>query len=131
MELNKHIIKEFCDWHGIRVIDSNGRAYKYQKVDIKYFTDPENYNKIYEEDAIRYDTEPLYTIQIAESVLQNIAEFEKQVFNHMKETGHYDLFNKLMEQKEKEKYLRDKYPAVKNAYEQYSLMLKLASNGEL
>jgi hypothetical protein len=36
-----------------------------------------------------------------------------------------------MEQKERERALRDKYPAVKKAYEQYSLMLKLAESGEL
>ena len=36
-----------------------------------------------------------------------------------------------MEQKEREKYLRDKYPAVRKAYEQYSLMLKMAESGEL
>jgi hypothetical protein len=36
-----------------------------------------------------------------------------------------------MEQKEEERYLKDKYPAVKKAYEQYSLMLKLAQSGEL
>jgi hypothetical protein len=33
--------------------------------------------------------------------------------------------------KEREKYLKNKYPAVKKAYEQYSLMLKLAESGEL
>jgi hypothetical protein len=36
-----------------------------------------------------------------------------------------------MEQKEREKYLKEKYPAVKKAYEQYSLMLKMAEAGEL
>jgi hypothetical protein len=36
-----------------------------------------------------------------------------------------------MEQKEEEQRLRNKYPAVRKAYEQYSLMLKLAESGEL
>jgi hypothetical protein len=36
-----------------------------------------------------------------------------------------------MKQKEEERYLRDKYPAVKKAYEQYSLMLNMAKSGEL
>jgi hypothetical protein len=49
----------------------------------------------------------------------------------MKQTGHYNLFEVLMEQKEQEQYLRTKYPAVRKAYEQYSLMLKLAESGEL
>jgi hypothetical protein len=53
------------------------------------------------------------------------------VFNNMKKTGHYRLFEVMMDQKEQEAYLRNKYPAVRKAYEQYSLMLKLAESGEL
>ena len=53
------------------------------------------------------------------------------MFNNIKETGHYRMFEMLMQQKEEEKYLREKYPAVKKAYEQYSLILKLAESGEL
>jgi hypothetical protein len=49
----------------------------------------------------------------------------------MKQQGHYNMFETLMEQKQQEKFLRDKYPAVRKAYEQYSLMLKLAQSGEL
>lgn len=81
-------------------------------------------------DVVR-DTEPLYTVEIAESELERIAEFEQQVFNNAKRTGHYNLFEHLMEQKEQEKLLRDRYPAVRKAFEHYSLMLKLAQSGEL
>jgi hypothetical protein len=81
-------------------------------------------------DVVR-DTEPLYTVEIAESELERIAEFEQQVFNNARQTGHYNMFTAVMEQKEEEKYLRNKYAAVKKAYEQYSLMLKLAQSGEL
>ena len=62
---------------------------------------------------------------------QDSAAIGAQVFNNMKKQGHYHMFEMLMEQKEREKYLRDKYPAVNNAYKQYSLMLKLAESGEL
>jgi hypothetical protein len=88
-----------------------------------------DFNRIYEDIVV--DSEPLYTVEIAESELQRIAEFEEQVFNNLKEAGHYRMFEVLMEQKEEEKYLKNKYPAVKKAYEQYSLMLKLAQSGEL
>jgi hypothetical protein len=70
-------------------------------------------------------------VEIAESEFTRIAEFENQVFNNMKDNGHYRLFETLMDQKRQEAYLRDKYPAVKKAHEQYSLMLKLAESGEL
>ena len=122
-------LEKFCKAHSIRVLDTNKRASKYHKVNINYFKDPMDFNRIYEDIVV--DSEPLYTVEIAESELQRIAEFEEQVFNNLKEAGHYRMFEVLMEQKEQEAYLRDTYPAVKKAYEHYSLMLKLAQSGEL
>jgi len=122
-------IKQFCEQHQIRVLDTNKRASRYHKIDINYFKDPMDYNRVYE--SIVHDSEPLYTVEIAESELERIADFESEVFNHMKKQGHYRMFEMIMEQKEQEKYLSNKYPAVKKAYEHYSLMLKLAESGEL
>lgn len=128
--MSYNIIKEFCLSHYIKVLDTNKRAHKYHKIDVRYFSDPMDYNRVMPM-TMEYETEPLYTIELAESELLRIAEFENQVFNNMKKHGHYDMFKYLMEQKEREKILKEKYPAVKKAYEQYSLMLKLAESGEL
>jgi len=122
-------IKQFCEQHQIRVLDTNKRAHRYHKVNINYFRDPMDFNRVYEDIVV--DSEPLYTVEIAESELERIADFEAQIFNNMKKQGHYQMFKMLMEQKEQEKYLKNKYPAVKKAYEHYSLMLKLAESGEL
>ena len=122
--------KKFCNEHGIRVIDSSKRAHKHTKANVSLFRYADDYNKFLNE-PIHFETEILYTVEIAESELERIAEFESQVFNNMKQTGHYNLFEVLMGQKEQEQYLRTKYPAVRKAYEQYSLMLKLAESGEL
>ena len=122
-------IKQFCEQHQIRVLDTNKRASRYHKVNVNYFRDPIDYNKVHQE--VMYDSEPLYTVEIAESELERIADFESEVFNHMKKQGHYKMFEMIMEQKEHEKYLYNKYTAVKKAYEHYSLMLKLAESGEL
>lgn len=127
---DQNTVREFCNKHGIKFVDRNKRAHKFTKAEIKFFNDPTDYNVLYR-DQLRFETEPLYTIEIAESELQRIADFESQVFNHMKQHGHYDMFNYIMEQKEREKYLKNKYPAVKKAYEQYSLILKMAESGEL
>ena len=127
--MDKDIKKEFCENHRIRVLDTNKRASQRHKVNVNYFKNPLDYNMVYED--IVFDSEPLYTVEIAESELERIAEFESQVFNNMRTSGHYNLFEQLMEQKEREKYLREKYPAVKKVYEQYSLILKLAESGEL
>jgi hypothetical protein len=122
-------IKQFCEQHQIRVLDTNKRAHRYHKINLKFFKDPMDYNLVHED--IIADSEPLYTVEVAQSELERMADFEAQVFNNMKKQGHYHMFEMLMEQKEREKYLRDKYPAVNNAYKQYSLMLKLAESGEL
>ena len=45
--------------------------------------------------------------------------------------NHYMMFEMIMEQKQVERRLREKYPSVKKAYEHYSLILKLAESGEL
>lgn len=128
---DKDNLREFCQCHAIRVLDTNKRAHRYHKVNLNYFKDPSDFNKVQDYINVTYDTEPLYTLEIAESELRKIADFEFQVFNNMRKNGHYDMFNILMEQKEREKYLKERYPAVKKAYEHYSLILKMAESGEL
>jgi hypothetical protein len=126
---DKEVLRQFCQKHSIKILDTNKRASRYHKINLQYFTNPEDYNWIKEE-LVR-DTEPLYTVEIAESDLERIATFESQVFNNLKQNGHFNMFEMLMKQKEHEKILKEKYPAVKKAYEQYSLMLKMAESGEL
>ena len=123
-------VKDFCQGHDIRIVDKNKRVEKVRPLQLRYFTNSMDYNEV-KQDYIHFDTEQLYTVEIRESELVKIAEFESEVFNHMRQRGHYDMFNWIMEQKEREKYLKEKYPAVKKAYEQYSLMLKMAEAGEL
>jgi hypothetical protein len=127
--MSNDVLNKFCEQHRIRILDTNKRAHKYHKINVKYFRDPADFNRIYEDVVV--DSEPLYTVEISESELERLAEFEDQVFNNMKQHGHHNMFEVLMEQKEHEKYLKEKYPAVKKAYEHYSLILKLAESGEL
>ena len=124
-------IKKFVNRHDMQVIDDNKRAYKHTRMNVKYFNNFADYNELTATDAIRYETERLLTVEITESELQRIADFEAEVFNNLKEHGHYRMFEHMTQLKEREKYLKNKYPAVKKAYEHYSLMLKLAESGEL
>jgi predicted subunit of tRNA(5-methylaminomethyl-2-thiouridylate) methyltransferase len=128
--MSQENIRQFCEQHRIRVLDTNKRAHRYQRINMQYFRDPMDFNKVSLVDIVN-DSEPLYTVEIAQSELERIADFESEVFNNMRKQGHYRMFETLMEQKEHEKYLKDKYPAVKKAYEHYSLILKLAESGEL
>lgn len=124
-------LNEFIQSHRIVILDTNKRAYKHSRTNTNFFRVAQDYNMMTATQAVQYETEPLYTLEIAESELARIATFEARVFNNMREHGHYNMFETLMEQKEEERKLRDKYPAVKKAYEHYSLILKIAESGEL
>lgn len=128
--MSKDNVTEFCKTHRIVCLDKNKRAHKITKMNTLYFEDSFDYNRMMFE-SFPMETETLYTVEITESELEKIADFEAQVFNHIKNQGHYRMFEMIMAQKEHEKYLKEKYPAVKKAYEQYSLILKLAESGEL
>lgn len=124
-------LKSFIQDHRITVLDDNKRAHRQTCMNTKFFQYPEDYNKLTATDAYQFETERLFTIEVSESELTRIADFESEVFNNMRNKGHYNMFENLMEQKERERALRDKYPAVKKAYEHYSLMLKLAESEEM
>ena len=123
-------LKDFNKRHCINIIDRNKRASKIQKMNVDYFKFSEDYN-MFKTLHQTVETEPLFTLEITESELNRIAEFEDNVFNNMTQSGHYNMFETLMEQKRKERDLRDKYSSVKKAYEHYSLLLKLAESGEI
>lgn len=121
---------KFCEDHHVRIIDSNKRAYKARKMNVELFRFADDYN-IFQNVQDSVETEPLLTVEISQSELDRIAEFESNVFNNMKQQGHYNMFETLMDQKQEEKILRDRYPAVKRLYEQYSMMLSLAKSGKM
>jgi hypothetical protein len=129
-ELSDKELQDFFMRHGIRVLDTNKKAYRRRVLHPKYFTSATDMNVV---EALNIETltEPVYTIEITLDELEGMAKFEDQIFNKMANRGHYDLFTYIMEQKEKEKELRDRYTAVRKAYEHYSTMLKLAAGGDL
>lgn len=118
--------KEFCNRHHINILDTNKRRIRARLMP-RYFGDPTDYNVV--ETSPITESESIYVVEIPESEFRNLIDFEAQVFNNMKINGHYNLFELLLQQKEEEKFLRENYPAVQKAYEQYSLMLKLAGSG--
>ena len=125
---DEKILRSFCESHDIRILDSHKKR-AIRSISPIFFISATDYNNLKLTEEFR--TEDVYTLEISHCELTKISQFESQVFNHMRQQGHYDLFNYMMEQKEEEKLLRKKYPAVQRAYEQYSLMLKMAESGEL
>ena len=128
--MSKNNLENFCKRYAIRVIDSSKRAHKFSGISNKFFNYSENYN-IVDSNRIEFETETLHTVEISETAINRLADFEAQVFNHMDQHGHRNLFLTIMEQKEQEKLLISKYPAVKKAFDHYSLLLNMAKAGDL
>jgi len=129
--MSQENVQKFVQYHRIQVIDDNKRAHRHTRMHVKYFNNPADYNELTAMNAMQFETEKLLTVEIAESELERIADLEAEVFNNLHNQGHYRMFERMTELKEREKYIKNKYPAVKKAYEHYSLMLKLAESGEL
>lgn len=119
--------RNFLHRHHIRVLDTNKRFARYKPL-YDYFTDKSTMDLINHQ--VMHETEPLYTVEIPQSEIERIQQFEDQVFGNMKENGHYGLFQNLMDMKEEEARLRREFPAVQKAYEKYSLMLNLCKSGK-
>jgi len=124
------LLESWLEKHGIKILDKSKRAHIWTKQNVAYFQYSHDYNMT-KELAPELETERLYTVEISESELESLAKFEAQVFNNLVRHGHFNMFEALMEQKKQEQLFKDKYPAVKKAYEHYSLMLKMAESGEL
>lgn len=122
-------LKDFLKRHNINILDAGKRTRKTTRTSNDYFTDPTNYNFVVTAEVS--ETEPLYTIEISESELKRIADFESQVFNNLAKEDHYNLFEVILGQKDEEFRLRRQYSAVQKAFEQYSLILKMAQANEL
>ena len=120
-------LNEFLRRHDVRILDTNKRFARYRPL-YSYFSDQASMDLIRSE-SIK-ETEPLYTVEIPESELVRMQEFEDQVFGNLKQSGHYNLFQNLIEMKEEEAQLRRDFPAVQKAYENYSLMLNLCRGGK-
>lgn len=129
MYIANKALKNFLKRHNINILDAGKRTRKIKKTNKDYFTDPTNYNLVITTEVS--ETEPLYTIEISESELKRIADFESQVFNNLINDEHYNLFEVIIGQKDEECRLRTQYSAVQKAFEQYSLLLKMAQANEL
>ena len=117
-------LKKFCENYEVSVLNDQKRRARYNPP--QFFTDPERAD-IIRKDVIQYETEKVYTLEIPEGRLRALVELEKRFFKwHYHSKSEVDLFEMLMEKEREEAFYRNTNTAVKNAYEQYSLMLNLA-----
>lgn len=121
MSINQKLQK-FCQRYQINVLSTNKRCVKYIKP-MTHFLDPTDLNTALP--STHYETEPVATIDIPLSSLEKIAEVESTFYNNIEDVERRRYFENWMHRQSEEKYLQEKYPSVKQAYEQYSLMLHM------
>jgi hypothetical protein len=116
--------KQFCENYEVRVLNDTKRRARYHPP--KFFTDPERAD-IIRNDLVEFETEKVITLEIPESRLRTLIEMERRFFKWQHHNrGEVDMFQTLMEKEREEAHYRHISPAVKKAYEQYSIMLNLA-----
>jgi hypothetical protein len=113
---------EFLKKYQINVIDRNKRCAKYRPLDLKFFTDAMDKDIV--QQHLSYDTEALLTVDIPQSQLERLEKIDHALFKKQENYG--NLLEVIFEQKSQEKRIRNANLAVKQAYEQYSLLLHLA-----
>ena len=122
----KTIAANFCKKYFVNIVDASKRVAKMFPLNYnaELFSAPVD-KDVYHVGAPRYDTEPLLTIEIPLSKLEAIADIESIFYNNIDSIGHRRIFEAWQDQQRYERALREKYPAVQNAYQAYSTMLNL------
>ena len=117
-------LDQFCNNYEVRILNDQKRRARYHPP--KFFTDPERAD-IIRNDFVEYETERVFTVEIPEGRLKTLIEMERRFYNYTDHNrGPVDLFEVLMDKEREESHYRNTNQAVKNAYEQYSIMLNLA-----
>jgi len=117
----KERLKSFFAKYYIKVLSSDRRHPIFK---VNKFFEVDNDMSLINVEPVTH-TEPMITLDIPLSKLNALADVEAIFFNNEYNDSSRRLFEAIMDLREEETYLRNKYPAVKQAYEQYSTMLHL------
>lgn len=139
MESDDFRLKRFMHYYNVNLVNDSKRCLL--RREYKFFTDPTNANSVQDardfyyrdhKDQMYFQSEPyerLCVVELPESSLNHLSRTHERMF---KDVGvSTEEYAKTLIQKEwAEHDLRSKYPAVQAAWEHYSLMLHLASDGK-
>lgn len=112
--------KRFVENHNIQILGIN--EYFTRKIkSMEFFIDDTDKNVFREKEEIIND--PLITISIPQSELIKLQTIDNVItnYNQTKQT----VLLRLLLQQEEEEIMRQKYPAIDEAFKQYSLLLNL------
>lgn len=115
------MLDEFLKRYGMRIVKSHKQSEYLPSISMKHYSMIDRDGNSMDPKWFR--TEKLFTIEIAESDLDRLEEhlcYFRQVPNP---SEHYEM-------REKEAYYRKNNPAVKKAWENYKMLLKLTAEGK-
>ena len=116
--------RKFLDKYQIQILDSNKRCVRHRPVTNQYFTDPKNMDLV--QSIPTHDSEPLLTITIPQSRLQNLEKVDELLFHNHEDASVGRLLEIIMEQKAEERRIRENNAGVQEVYEHYSTLLHLS-----
>lgn len=121
------IIDAWLQYHKVLVLDTQKKAYRSTRMNMNNFRILDTV----QQQTATLETEPLYTIEISESELKKVAQIECDILDNLRRNGNLSFFERLIETERREESLRKAYPALKKAYDQYNIILKLIQSDNL
>lgn len=126
---------KFLEFYDAKIVNESRTT---KKRHYRYFTDPKDANIVtdardswYQEHMMDYhaaEYERVMVVEIPEKALSEIAHMHERFYSR---TGSSSEMARMIVEKEwQESDIRRRTPAVQAAWEQYSLLLHLASNGQ-
>ena len=118
-------LKDFCKFYNANARPSNKR---YARVDYRYpdyFVDPYRADVMSYEQSVRYNSIPMYEVDLPIDSLEKIVQNENE-FIHRKVD--FEWVDQMREKERLESFIRSNNLAVKKAYEKYSMLLNLVKD---
>ena len=117
----------FFDFYKIKMLNQKkGPRSRY----CRFFNDPDDADFVtYIKDEDQHDYENIMIVEISEYALTDLINLH-EIVNEGYGTSSRELARTLINRLMEEQDLRKRYTSVQQAWQQYSLMLHLASNGE-
>jgi hypothetical protein len=130
----------FLDFYSAQLINDSKRCIR--RSEFKFFSDPTNANVVQDSRDFYYrdyqdqvkevemEYDRMCVLEISEHALKHLINLHQRFYNRSPGSGHPEMARTIIEKEWAEHQLRSQHPAVQSAWEHYSLMLHLASNGK-
>lgn len=118
-------LRDFCHYYDAKARQSNKRYHRLDHSYVDYFTNPANADFMQYSSSLRDYTVPMYEVDLPADKLERLLELDQLMRAHGRDL---DWVEQLKEKERFEHFVRSSNPAVKKAYENYSLLLNMVKD---